>query len=118
MPVSALHPANAGHGHLGDVESDEVLCLSAMCLQRMATPCHLLDVCRGNLLCCAQYQGLVTAEVQKKSGEVGCVLCVGHNKGMEEAASSLAVRLSSCMNIPVCTAQSCICVGAEFGAPC
>ncbi|BDA42868.1 Uncharacterized protein At3g52155, chloroplastic [Coccomyxa sp. Obi] len=35
-------------------------------------------------------QGLVTAEVQKKSREVSCVLCVGHNKGMEEAASSLA----------------------------
>ena len=47
----------------------------------------------------------MTTEVQKKSGEVGCVLCVGHNKGMEEAASSLAVRPSSCMNTSVCAAQ-------------
>ncbi|EIE24497.1 phosphoglycerate mutase-like protein [Coccomyxa subellipsoidea C-169] len=34
-------------------------------------------------------QGLVVEEVKKTGGDVACVLCLGHNKGMEEAASSL-----------------------------
>lgn len=54
---------------------------------------------------CVSHQGLVTAEVEKKSGDVSCVLCVGHNKGMEEAASSLAVRLSTCSCLDIFFAQ-------------
>ncbi len=30
--------------------------------------------------------------MKKTGGDVACVLCLGHNKGMEEAASSLTVR--------------------------
>lgn len=40
---------------------------------------------------CVMLQELVVAAVGKREGEVGCVLCLGHNKGMEEAASLLAV---------------------------
>lgn len=106
-----LYPAIARHGHVGDVESDALFLFSQPCAFIMfawqATPCHVLAVCGGlkHTEHCASCQGLVTAEVQKKSGEVGCVLCVGHNKGMEEAASSLAVRLSSCNYISFCTAR-------------
>ena len=37
-------------------------------------------------------QEVVVAEVEKRKQQVHCVLCLGHNKGMEEAATSLAVR--------------------------
>jgi phosphohistidine phosphatase SixA len=40
---------------------------------------------------CALDQELVAAAVEEKRGEVSCVLCLGHNKGMEETASFLAV---------------------------
>ena len=36
-------------------------------------------------------QEVVTAEVDDRKEQVHCVLCLGHNKGMEEAATSLAV---------------------------
>ena len=36
-------------------------------------------------------QEVVTAEVDQRAEQVHCVLCLGHNKGMEEAATSLAV---------------------------
>ncbi len=36
-------------------------------------------------------QEIVAEETAGPAGDVGCVLCLGHNKGMEEAASSLAV---------------------------
>ena len=36
-------------------------------------------------------QEVVTAEVDQRAEQVQCVLCLGHNKGMEEAATSLAV---------------------------
>lgn len=41
-------------------------------------------------ICAAQE--VVAAEVEKRREQIHCVLCLGHNKGMEEAASSLAVR--------------------------
>ncbi|CAK0787456.1 hypothetical protein CVIRNUC_010676 [Coccomyxa viridis] len=43
-------------------------------------------------------QEVVTAEVDQRAEQVQCVLCLGHNKGMEEAATSLAgnaVRLET-----------------------
>ena len=40
-------------------------------------------------------QEVVTAEVDQRAEQVHCVLCLGHNKGMEEAATSLAVRRPS-----------------------
>ena len=36
-------------------------------------------------------QEVVSGEVEKRKEQVRCVLCLGHNKGMEEAATSLAV---------------------------
>ena len=36
-------------------------------------------------------QEVVTNEVDQRNEQVHCVLCLGHNKGMEEAATSLAV---------------------------
>ena len=39
-------------------------------------------------------QEVVVAEVEKRKEQVNCVLCLGHNKGMEEAATSLAVSHS------------------------
>ena len=40
-------------------------------------------------------QEVVTDEVDQRAEQVHCVLCLGHNKGMEEAATSLAVRRPS-----------------------
>ena len=40
---------------------------------------------------CHAVQEVVTAEVDQRAEQVQCVLCLGHNKGMEEAATSLAV---------------------------
>ena len=37
-------------------------------------------------------QGLVAGAADRGRSAVQCVLCLGHNKGMEEAASDLAVR--------------------------
>ena len=37
------------------------------------------------------HQELIAEETAKRKDDVACVLCVGHNKGMEEAASHLAV---------------------------
>ena len=36
-------------------------------------------------------QEVVSEEVEKLKEQVRCVLCLGHNKGMEEAATSLSV---------------------------
>ena len=36
-------------------------------------------------------QGLVAGAADRGRSAVQCVLCLGHNKGMEEAASDLAV---------------------------
>jgi phosphohistidine phosphatase SixA len=36
-------------------------------------------------------QEVVSEEVEKRKEQIRCVLCLGHNKGMEEAATSLAV---------------------------
>ena len=47
-------------------------------------------------------QEVVTAEVDQRAEQVHCVLCLGHNKGMEEAATSLAVGpLSTLMLVSV-----------------
>ena len=35
-------------------------------------------------------QEVIAEETAGSRGDVGCVLCLGHNKGMEEAASALA----------------------------
>jgi len=40
-------------------------------------------------------QGLVAGAADRGRSAVECVLCLGHNKGMEEAASDLAVRSGS-----------------------
>ncbi len=40
-------------------------------------------------------QEVVVAEVEKRKEQIHCVLCLGHNKGMEEAATSLAVSRES-----------------------
>lgn len=44
-------------------------------------------------MCAAQE--VVVAEVEKRKEQIHCVLCLGHNKGMEEAATSLAVGPSA-----------------------
>lgn len=41
---------------------------------------------------CRTMQGLVAGAADRGRSAVQCVLCLGHNKGMEEAASDLAVR--------------------------
>ena len=44
-------------------------------------------------------QEVVSAEVEKRKEQVRCVLCLGHNKGMEEAATSLAVSARPSCNL-------------------
>ena len=43
---------------------------------------------------------MIAEETAGSRGDVGCVLCLGHNKGMEEAASLLAVRAQPCCALP------------------
>ena len=48
-------------------------------------------------------QEVVTAEVDQREEQVHCVLCLGHNKGMEEAATSLAVGPP--LSLPIVTIE-------------
>ena len=59
------------------------------------------DICWA-IACLRTVQEVVAAEVAKRAEQVRCVLCLGHNKGMEEAATSLAVRAQPISTLPPC----------------
>lgn len=69
------------------------LLLQARRMQDLARGMWMRMHCGQVALLCA-VQEVVVAEVEKRKDQVHCVLCLGHNKGMEEAATSLAVSHS------------------------